>query len=106
MTYETASQLDPIGGREDPMRPTTTFDGIPMAAQPRDAQTDARTISEVSGAMSDELDMSGVLSDADVSSLADEKRRGGWTKLTHPEGGMPAAGNTSSTRGADDIGKL
>lgn len=101
--FETASQLDPIGGREDPMRPDTTFDSIPVGS--RDAQTDARTMAEAAGAMSDELDMSGVLSDADVSSIMDEKRRGGWTNLTHPVGGMPAPASTSGTRGAEDIGK-
>ena len=72
----------------------------------RDAQTDARTISEASGQMSDELDMSGWQVDTDSDSIDAEIRQGGWMKYTQPVGGMPARGTTSGSRGAADIGRI
>ena len=65
----------------------------------RDAQTDARTISEASGQMSDELDMSGWQVDADSDNIGDEIRQGGWMKYTEPVGGTPARVNTSGFSG-------
>ena len=82
----------------------------------RDAQTDARMKNELQkelvpnadttgGNIMDDRDLDdvGFLSDMNVTSLGNEKRRGGWDPLATPNGAMPARVNTSGTRGADDI---
>lgn len=98
---------DPVSGREDPERPSAAFDSD-MAPRnprnPRDSQTDARTMSEAAGQMSDELDMAGYLvTGTGRTTIMDEKRDRGWTPLTEPVGAEPADGSTSGTRGAADI---
>jgi hypothetical protein len=102
----TDAWMTPEGGSEDPERPTAILDASMPVVSTRDAQTDARTISEAEGGMSDELDMAGYQIVTNVQDLADEKRRMGWIKIASPFGGTPAPANTSGTRGADDIGKI
>lgn len=107
MTYETASDLSAVGGHEDPMRPAAMLDSDMAPDNPRDSQTDARTISQIEGRMTDELDMSGYLiGGTEVTTLADEVRDGGWTPLTEPVGAEPKDGSTFGSRGAADIGRL
>jgi hypothetical protein len=72
----------------------------------RDVQTDARTISEIEGQMTDELDMAGWLIDTGPKSIASEIRRNGWRAINSPSGGIPAPATTSGGRGADDIGRI
>ena len=97
----------PIGGIEDPQVGTVELDAesIPVPYG-RDAQTDARSISEAAGQMSRELDMSGYQVDVGVESIAQEIRDQGWDKLAEPVGAEPKPISTSGGRGADDIGKL
>lgn len=102
------SMLDPvapIGGREDPQVSTVQVDGMaPMTS--RDAQTDARSISDAAGQMSRELDMSGYQVDSGVECIGQEIREQGWDKLAKPVGGPLNPLSTSGGRGADDIGRL
>lgn len=107
-------------GNEVPMPGPTIKDlnHIPVAYG-RDVQTDARRMGDVStmkgpsddpgGAniMDDrDLDDVGYLSDMNVTSIGNEKRRGGWDPLATPNGAIPPRVNTSGTRGADDIGMV
>jgi hypothetical protein len=100
----------PEAGYESMPGPTIRdLNHIPVAYG-RDAQTDARKMSDVDGSggniMDDrDLDDVGYLSDMNVTSLGNEKRRGGWDPLATPNGvgGPPRQVNTSGTRGADDI---
>lgn len=101
--YETASDLTPIGGIEDPARPLMNFDTVPGSQVGRDAQTDCRTQSEAMGQHSHELDMYGWQADSHDTTLWDEKLAGGWTPLTKPVGGTEPMYETAGTRGADDI---
>ena len=92
---------------------------IPVAYG-RDAQTDCRTQSDVDGGGAniasdgDHDDVGhtagGFLSDMNVTTLGNEKRRMGWDPLATPNmdnmGGPPRPVNTSGTRGADDIGPV
>lgn len=103
---DTQAWMDPEGGREDPERPPAVLDNPLPVMTGRDAQTDCRTISEIEGQMTDELDMAGYLVETRVQTIGNEIRRMGWTKLTSPSGGIPAPGSTSGGRGADDIGKI
>lgn len=96
-------------GNEVPMPGPTIRDlnHIPVPYG-RDVQTDARRMSEVDGSggniMDDrDLDDVGYLSDMNVTSIGNEKRRGGWDPLATPNGAMPRRVNTSGTRGTDDI---
>ena len=106
MPFETRSDLTPEGGHDDVEAPETSMLMSEPRGVGRDAQTDARSISEASGQMSDELDMSGWQVDADSDNIDNEIRQGGWMKYTLPVGGMPARGSTSGSRGAADIGRI
>ena len=106
---------DPEGGYEMAPGPTVRdLNHIPVPYG-RDAQTDCRTQAQVDGSggniMDDrDLDDVGFLSDMNVTSLGNEKRRMGWDPLATPNmdnvGGPPRRVNTSGTRGADDITPL
>ena len=105
----------PEGGYETMPGPTVRdLNHIPVPYG-RDAQTDCRTMAAVDGSggniMDDrDLDDRGYLSDMNVTSLGNEKRRMGWDPLATPNmdnaGGPPRPVNTSGTRGADDIGSV
>lgn len=92
-----------IGGRDDPERPTSKIDSYGMDGVGRDAQTDARTQTEIAGKMSDELDMAGWLCDSRVETVMQEKRDDGWDQLARPVGADPMPICTSDTRGSGDI---
>jgi hypothetical protein len=104
---------DPEGGYET--EPPVTVKDLNMIPVPigRDAQVDARKMSEVDASGGnitgdgdhDDVGMTagGFLSDMDVTSLGTEKRRGGWDPLATPSGAPPNRVNTSGTRCADDI---
>ena len=104
--FETRSTLDAIGGEDDPERVGSNLGAPSPVATGRDVQTDARTISEIEGQMTDELDMSGYLLNTGVSTIGNEKRSQGWEKNTVPSGALPHPLSTSGTRGAQDIGKI
>ena len=101
----------PEAGYEMAPGPTVRdLNGIPVPYG-RDVQTDCRTMAEVDGSggniMDDrDLDDVGYLSDMNVTSLGNEKRRGGWDPLATPYGAPTRVVNTSGTRGADDIGAV
>ena len=105
---------DPEGGYEPTPGPTITdLNHIPVPYG-RDDQTDARTIQDVdsyglNGNIADDRDLDdrGYLSDMNVTSLGNEKRRMGWDPLATPNqdnmNAPPRRVNTSGTRGADDV---
>ena len=105
----------PEGGYETTPGPTVKdLNHIPVPYG-RDAQTDDRRMGEVDGSGANiaddrDLDDRGYLSDMNVTSLGNEKRRMGWDPLATPNmdnmGGPPRPANTSGTRGADDIGSV
>lgn len=111
MTNWQDSWMTPEGGYEVVPGPTVKdLNGIPVP-HGRDAQTDARTQADVDasgGNIADDRDLDdrGYLSDMNVTSLGNEKRRGGWDPLATPSSGPPRPVNTSGTRGADDIGAV
>jgi hypothetical protein len=102
--------MNPEGGYEMPSPQTIRdLNHIPVPYG-RDAQTDCRTMGDVgNGNIMDDRDLDdvGYLSDMNVTSLGNEKRRMGWDPLATPNmdnaGGPPRRANTSGTRGADDI---
>ena len=97
--------VPPIAGTEDPSRPTLKLTNDD-AGTGRDLQTDARTISEIQGQMSHELDMSGWLLGDRAVTLGEEKQAQGWQPKDTPEGAPPRPLETSGTRGAADIGEV
>lgn len=109
----TGEPLPPEAGYENTPGPTIRdLNHIPVPYG-RDVQTDSRRMGEVDGSdgniMDDrDLDDVGYLSDMNVTSLGNEKRRMGWDPLATPNGvgGPPRPVNTSGTRGADDIGSV
>ena len=111
MTDFQNSWQNPEGGYEPVPGPTVKdLNGIPVAYG-RDVQTDARRQSDVdpggANIMDDrDLDDVGYLVDMNVTSLGNEKRRGGWDPLATPFGAPTRTVNTSGTRGADDIGQV
>jgi hypothetical protein len=97
--------VDPIGGTDDPSVPSGHL-GQRYGGMGTDAQTDARTISEIEGKMTDELDHSGWQCDVPYGTLADEIRQRGWQDINKPVGGTPAPASTIGGRGAADIGHI
>ena len=106
MSFETKSTLNAEGGSDDPERPGGNLGGPLPVATGRDVQADARTIGEIQGKMTDELDMSGYLLNTGVTTIGNEKRSQGWEKNTVPSGALPNPLSTSGTRGAQDIGEI
>ena len=114
--FEENADFAPEGGYEPMPGPTIRdLNHIPVPYG-RDVQTDARIADEVwkelvpnadtsGGNIMDDRDLDdvGYMSDMDVTSLAHEKRRGGWDPLATPNGAAPRRVNTSGTRGASDI---
>lgn len=106
---------NPEGGYESGTPMTVKDPNIVPVPTGRDAQTDCRTIADVDGSGGniaadgdhDDVGMTagGWLSDLNVTSLGNEKRRMGWDPLATPSSG-PRPANTSGTRGADDIGPV
>ena len=101
---------NPEGGYEVVPGPTIKDPTVLGGPTGRDVQTDARKMSEVDAggkniADDRDLDDRGWLLDLNVTSLGNEKRRGGWDPLATPSMDPPQA-NTSGTRGADDIGSV
>jgi hypothetical protein len=104
----------PAGMGEEPMGQTTVRDlNVLPVATGRDIQTDCYAVGDpgIPGVGEKNLDNMGYLSDMNVTSLGNEKRRGGWDPLATPYvdgtgesiGAIPRVVNTSGTRGADDI---
>lgn len=106
----------PAGGYVPEASPTIRdLNHIPVPYG-RNAQTDSRKMSDVSmtkapgedpggGNIMDDRDLDdvGYQSRMDVTSIGNEKRRGGWDPLATPNGATPRPVTTSGTRGADDI---
>jgi hypothetical protein len=117
--FEENADFTPEGGYVPPAVPIIKdLNHIPVPYG-RDVQTDGRMMHDVSselvpnadttgGNIMDDRDLDdvGYLSDMNVTSIGNEKRRGGWDPLATPNGAMPRRVNTSGTRGADDIGEV
>jgi hypothetical protein len=98
----------PEGGYEPVPGPTVKDLNVIPVAYGRNAQTDSRKMGDVDasgGNIADDRDLDdvGYLSDMNVTSIGNEKRRGGWDPLVTPNGGPPPRATTSGTRGADDV---
>ena len=110
MSYETRSTTDPAPNDDGTPHGTVPYNVAGMTVGDRNTNSDCRTISGVAGKDSEtvsvDLDNSGVQIITKGSSLAAEKRSGGWTKYTAPIGGMPRAEETVGTRGAADSGRI